>query len=239
MRAPDRGRDATPRLALRFARFGLAERMRELRRRFGLLRLDDVTPASHTPPDSALAVEALELATALSPPVLLHHAVRTYHFGAILAARDGLRLDRELFWVASVLHDLGLTPAYEKEPGSFEWVGARLAREFAVERGMTPDRADLLHDAVALHSSVGIAGAREPEVAMVHYGAGTDLFGLRIDEIPRVDLDSVLERWPRCGFKEAFPAALERQVEQDPGCHIAGSMGLGLGGRIRGAPFDE
>lgn len=177
------------------------------------------------------------MAAGLSSPLLLNHAVRTYHFGAILDSREGLRIDRELLYVAAVLHDLGLTPTYEAEPGSFEWVGARRARAFGIEQGMEPRRADLLHDAIALHSSVGIAGSREPEIAMLHYGAGADLFGLRLGEIPPLDLERLLAEWPRCDFKAEFPTCLERQVQLKPNCHIAGAMGLGLAGRVRAAAF--
>jgi len=239
MLAPDRGCDARSDLILRFARFELSDRLRRVSRRLGLRTLQALTPEAVRVPDSALAKEALALAASLSPPMLLNHAVRTYHLGAILGAREGLRFDRELVYVAAVLHDLGLTPKYQAEPGSFEWVGAGLARAFGLEHGMTPERADLLHDAVALHSSVVIASSREPEVALVHYGAGADLFGLRLDEIPRVDLDRLLEEWPRCDFKRAFPALLQRQVELEPDCHIAGAMALGLDSRVRGAPFAE
>jgi hypothetical protein len=239
MLATDRGRDATPGLALRFTQFEMRERARSLGLRFGLRRLGELPEDALRAPDSPLAKAALELAAGLCSPMLLNHAVRTYHFGSILAARDRLRLDRELLYVASVLHDLGLTPEHEAEPGSFEWIGAKHARAFAIERGMDPQRADLLHDAIALHSSVGIASAREPEIAMVHYGAGVDLFGVRLDEIPPLDLQRLLEEWPRCGFKTDFPTCLERQVELKPDSHIAGAMGLGLAKRVRTAPFAD
>lgn len=239
MLASDRGRDATLSLIWRFALLEVEERLRTARRRVGLLRLQDLTQPSDRVPDSPLAKAAFELAAGLSSPLLLNHAVRTYHFGAILASRDGLRLDLELLYVASVLHDLGLTTTYEAEPGSFEWVGAKRARAFGIEQGMEAQRADLLHDAIALHSSVGIAASREPEIAMVHSGAGADLFGMRLAEIPQLDLERLLDEWPRCGFKRGFPTCLERQVELKPESHIAGAMGLGLAGRVRAAPFVE
>jgi len=235
----DRGRDATPKLIWRFTLYGMQEKLRELRLRLGLLKLQDLDAHEDRVPDSALAKAAFELAAGLSSPLLLNHAVRTYHFGAILAVRSGLRVDRELLYVAAVLHDLGLTPRYEAEPGSFEWVGARLARDFGLEHGMDAPRADLLHDAIALHSSVGIAGSREPEVAMVHHGAGLDLFGSRLAEIPPLELERLLEEWPRCDFKTAFPTCLARQAQQEPDSHIAGAIGLGLADRILAAPFAE
>jgi hypothetical protein len=237
--AVDPGRRSPATLLWRFMTSDVREGVRRARRRLGLHELRDLTPDAYRAPDSPLAKAALELATSVSPPLLLNHALRTYHFGAILAARDGLRLDRELFFMAAVLHDLGLTESLEAEPGSFEWVGARRARAFGLEQGMARRRADLLHDAIALHSSVGIAHRREPEVAMVHYGAGVDVLGMRIDEIPATDLDHVLEAWPRCGFKKDFPGCLERQTALKPNCHIAGMVRLGFDRRVRATPFAE
>ena len=239
MVAADPGRIPVTRLLWRVARFELGEALRRSRKRLGLLKLLEVTPADCQAPDSQIARDAFELASRLSSRMLLNHAVRTYHYGAILAARDGLRIDRELLYVASVLHDLGLTPMFQNEPGSFEWVSATQARDFGVERGMDADRADLLFDAVALHSSIGIADSREPEVAMVHFGAGLDLFGLRLDEVPKLEVSRILEEWPRCEFKKDFPSCVEYQCQLKPRSHIAGAMALGLGKRIRDAPFPE
>ena len=74
---------------------------------------------------------------------------------------------------------------------------------------------------------------------MVHFGAGLDLFGLRVDEVPKGEFERVLEEWPRCAFKTGFTSCLERQVQLKPESHIAGAMGLGLRKRIHDAPFPE
>lgn len=237
--APDPGAVPPVRLVGRILRFELQEQLRRAKRRLGLLKLRELTPDSHRVPDTALAKSALELATRISSPMLLNHVLRTYHFGAILAARDGLSLDRELLYVASVLHDIGLTPDFEAAPGSFEWVSAREGRAFGLDQGMSEERANLLHDAIALHSSAGVAGSREPEVAMVHYGAGADLLGVRFDEIPKLEIEDILERHPRCGFKRGFETCLHRQAELKPKSHIAGALRIGLDKRARAAPFDE
>ena len=62
---------------------------------------------------------------------------------------------------------------------------------------------------------------------------------MRLEEIPRLDLERLLAEWPRCGFKTGFPTCLERQVELKPESHIAGAMGLGLADRVRAAPFAD
>ena len=46
---------------------------------------------------------------------MIGHGYRTWMFGAGLATLDGLMLDMELFYVASLLHDYGLSRAVDGE----------------------------------------------------------------------------------------------------------------------------
>ena len=77
-------------------------------------------------PDSGLCTSASELLTSVSEPWLVNHCLRTFLWAAILGKKGQHRFDEELLFVASALHDLGLTSA-----------GARLspsnAECFAVE----------------------------------------------------------------------------------------------------------
>lgn len=231
--ANDPGRLPKSTLIPRFIKMKLEDRLRRLKIATGLRRQFDVLPADWAIPDSSLATGAAALASELSSPMLFAHVHRTYCFAAVLAARNGVKIDRELVYVASVLHDLGLTESFANEPGSFEWVGAKQARAYCAENGLTTHKCDLVHDAVALHSSVTIADKREPEIAFVHYGAALDLLGLRLDEVPKPDLEAILERYTRHDFKCAFGKCLRHQADIKPQSHIAGSVGMGFLSRIR------
>lgn len=211
----------------------LRDKARRLKIATGIKHQFDVLPDKWSPPDSELANKASELASELCSPVIFAHAHRTYSFGAILATRDGVKFNKELAYVAAILHDIGLSEDLESDHGSFEWVGAREARLFSKEQGLLKSKCDLVHDAVALHSSVGIANRREPEAALVHYSSGLDLMGLRVDEIPKLDLEAILKNHSRTKFKYEFGACLMRQAELKPDTHIAGSIPLGLISRIR------
>lgn len=198
----------------------------------GLIRLRNILPDAWAVPDTTLARRALEHITLLNSPVVLNHALRTYAFGAVLGDRSALKFDKELFFLGAVLHDIGLSDIYADDPGSFEWAGSKRAATFCSENGLSAERTDILHDAVALHSSVGIAHKREPEIALVHYGAGLDLMGMRLGEIPPTALEAILERYPRTDFKCGFGEVVRDQARRKPKSHIAGHVAVGLPERI-------
>jgi hypothetical protein len=239
MLVPDPGRTATRLLLSRFIRMDMALAWRSFRRRVGMLKLADVSVGVLDIPDTQLAKAAYELAREVSPDFLLFHAARSWGFGAIFAARDQLKFDREAFFVAAILHDLGVASTHAEADGSFEWVGARAAMKFCGGHHVTPERQKLIGDAIALHASVGIASGHSPEASLVHFGAGCDVVGLRIDEVPPEMLQAVLERWPREEFKKRFPPLLVAQAEKKPQSHIAGHVGLGFAKRVAAAPFSE
>ncbi len=230
---PDPGRAAKPVLISRFVRSGIGGNLRSLALRLGLKRLEDIVPDDWKIPDSDLACRAVQTVEALCPGFIVRHSYRTYCFGAVLAARNGLKLDKETFFLAAMLHDLGLSEKHADDPGSFEWVGARLAHRFCLDQGEAEARAELVHNAIALHTSAGIAGKHVPEIAMLHFGAGLDLFGMKLDEVPPLSLASILEAHPRDGFKACFSPCLQHQADTKPDSNIAGAMALGLSDMIR------
>lgn len=164
-------------------------------------------------PDSALSVKALQLAREVSEPVVFNHVLRTYVFGRILAQRHGFRLDEELFFLAAVLHDLGLS---ERFAGSerFEVVGADAALQFLEREGVAEQRRAIVWDAIALHTQVGIVTRKRPEIALVHLGAGMDVLGLGLDALTAAMLSEILEALPRLDFKRAFLDVLLRTFDK-------------------------
>lgn len=208
-------------------------RRRQFARFLGFEKLAEAVPADWAIPDSDFAVRAVEVATGLCPEFMVRHSYRAYCFGAILAARGRLKVDRETFFVAALLHDLGLSDAHVDDPGSFEWVGARLAYDFCLDEKQAEARAVLIHNAIALHTSAGIADLYQPEISLLHFGTGLDVFGMRLAEIPPRALEEVLARFPRGAFKEEFTPCLQHQAATKPRSHIAGAMALGLAGMVR------
>ena len=166
-------------------------------------------------PDSALAHKAVDLACRVSPDVVRTHVLRTFVFGSLVGKEQGLRYDEELFFLGAVLHDLGLTAEFRSNE-RFEVAGADAAASFLQEEGVTPERREIVWDAIALHTSVGIASRKRPEIALVHIGAGVDVLGMGLDTLPPTLVAETLEALPRHDFKNAFFSALVETLAQAP-----------------------
>lgn len=225
-----------PSLLMRIPGLELSRAGRRLRRRMGWLRPPALPVERFAAPDSALARQAAALVHELSAPFLEHHCHRTWAFGVALAIQHGRSFDAELLYLASLLHDLGLTDAHQGD-APFELRGARAARAWCLEHGVPQARAGLVHEAIALHTSL-IAATREPEIAYVHLGAGADVFGYHIEEVSRATADGIVEAWPRVGFKESLIENIRKEAD-NPGSPLAMQWTLGFAARIRAAPFAE
>jgi hypothetical protein len=130
-------------------------------------------------PDTKLANAALDLLEATSPHFLFNHCLRTYVFGSLAVRAAGREVvDEEIAFCGALLHDLGLVPIYTGS-NRFEVDGADAARRFCLEHHLSPQRADRVWEAIALHTSAGIASRMAAEIAVVHFGAGLEVISLR------------------------------------------------------------
>lgn len=231
-------RTPTPLLILRFARLEVEGLFRKIARALGINRPQALMLDELHVPDSKLTRAATALAGRIESPMLFNHSLRTYLFGTAIGRHLGLRADPELLYLGAILHDLGLVAAHDGR-GSFEINGALAAREFLVGEGMPPGAADMVHEAIALHASVGIAATREPEIALVHYGSGCDVIGFHVEDIADATRDAIVGRYPRLQFKRDFPPLLADQASRKPHCHIAGHMALGFARKMRAAPYTD
>ncbi|MBL1099702.1 HD domain-containing protein [Streptomyces coffeae] len=160
-------------------------------------------------PNSGVCKEAVRLARSVCPEPLFHHVMRTYVFGSLLFDRRGVHYDQELVFIAAILHDLGLVESFQSRTERFEVDGADAAQRFLEERQVPAERVELVWDAIALHTSAGIATRKRPEIALISVGSGLDFSGNGLQQIPSDDLEEVLTAFPRKGFKQD---ALDRMI---------------------------
>ena len=118
-------------------------------------------------PAGPLARAALSLVQRTESTPVADHSIRSFFFARLLASQDGsagdAAYDENLLFAACIMHDLGLgTSAPGKE--RFEVEGADLAAGLLRQHGVAAADVDRVWDAIALHSSIGIAsgGACSP-----------------------------------------------------------------------------
>lgn len=168
-------------------------------------------------PDSALAIDALEFASMLEHPAILAHSVRVFLLGRLIADQRGFRhgadFDPELFFVASVLHDIGTTERFSG-PQRFEVEGADAASAFLTSHGFSGSDVDAVWEAIALHTSPGIAERRGPLTALVRAGVLTD-FKTR-EEVSDDVVAAIEGAYPRAAIEKVLGSAVLTQCIATP-----------------------
>lgn len=166
-------------------------------------------------PDSALAKEAASIAQSSEPPEVFNHSLRTFYFAELLAKARGIDHDVEVVYVASILHDTGLSPQHMTQGELFEVDGANTSRVLLAKHGVDERRIELVWDAISLHDRGGIARWKQPEVALVNAGVSAD-FGAHLAELQKADIVAVLQAAPRHNFVPVFLAAVANFAKKNP-----------------------
>ena len=188
-------------------------------------------------PDTAAARRAEAICREVSSESLANHCFRSYAWGALLGIRDGVAWDAELLYAASMLHDIGLTPEYDRG-GCFERDGADAAREILTEVGWPAERAETASDAIYLHMHE-VGPEDSAEALLLDLGTAVDVRGYRLGDVPPAPRAHVLDLFPRLGFKEHFIELFEDQARRKPHCIVAEFLARGSAERIRAADFDS
>lgn len=191
-------------------------------------------------PDSALAREAEEMCEELHTPRLLNHSYRTYYWGALLGQADGLRVDAELLYVGSLLHDVGLSARHrpEAEHGCFALNGARVARELALERGWSAGRAESLYGVIGLHLNPLVSvDAHGPEAKLLGNGAYLDIVGLRHYCLTPEVIERVHQRYPREQFVDEILRVMD-SIDHPPNTRSGFMSNIGIDFLAKRNPLD-
>jgi HD domain len=170
-------------------------------------------------PDSDVACAAKQFVFDISPAVVANHTLRSYLFARELAAARGLQrdvdYDDELVFLSCILHDLGVTDHANGEQ-RFEVDGADAAARFLRDHGVPEERVTTVWQAIALHTSVGIAHKFGAVQAIAQLGIATDIVGADRESLPPGFADRVHSSWPRHDLGYALAELIARQVEDNP-----------------------
>lgn len=172
---------------------------------------------------------------------LYHHSARSYFFGAAWARARGLDadFDRELFFVAAMLHDLSLTPPFDSQTLAFEEAGGHLARVFTAGLGWPAERRDRTAELIVLHMRDDVAPEVDLESRLLQVGTSADVSGKGLDAFDRSFTDALVGAYPRLGFAHSFVRLFKDQAERKPGCAAAELVSGEWAGRTSSHPLDK
>src|SRR6476646_8663682 len=150
-------------------------------------------------PTGALADASFAIASSSVSRPILDHSIRSFLFARLLADAEGCLgypdYDEDLLFAATVMHDLGLGEHAAGE-ARFEVEGADLAATVLREHGVAEPEIDQVWEAIALHSSLGIADRRGLLTYLTHKGVFIDA-GRITDAIANRLREEVLTVYPR------------------------------------------
>jgi hypothetical protein len=213
-----------------------------VRRALGISRrgLARIEASTFDPPDSQAARSAAKIVGELTPPMVANHSHRTFAFAAAVAAHDGLRYDREVVYVASLLHDAYFDkPRALDRPHCFTLPAADRAISLGAEHGWDERRRELAAEAITLHLNL-----RPPrgsaEAYVVFVGARLDTVGYRYGDLHPDTVQAVRERHPRLALKRECLPMFDDQASANHGSRVH-FMTRYLAAKwfIRHAPFPE
>lgn len=190
-------------------------------------------------PRGDMATAAATLNLSASPEFLANHSFRSFAWGAWFGRRDAIAFDAETLWVASVLHDIGLTDV-ARGSSCFEVDGGETAAAFLRQHNAIEDTIEVVKRAIILHMQPTVSPYEGPIAFLLDAGVSCDVSGRRYEELDLRFRDAVLERFPRLDFKRKFTALIAAEADRKPDCLAATYMTeYDLPQRIVAAPFTE
>lgn len=197
-------------------------------------------------PDSPLTRAALAAVRAAEAVPIINHSIRSFLFADLIGQHEGATedadYDRELLFAACIMHDLGTgsgAPAQQR----FEVEGADLAAEVLTAHGVEAARVDRVWQAIALHTSPGIANRMGLLTYLTHVGVSAD-FGIGAESLQEHG-SAIHALYPRLDMVRVFTDAVAAHAANSaatappfslPGEVLQERQRDGITGLERGAP---
>jgi len=187
-------------------------------------------------PQDQVSAAAWRWAQVTLPRYLLAHSVRSYCWGAQIAAWEGRTFDAQVLWTAALFHDVGLT-RIPRNRLCFEIEGAEIARRFLERSGMSPEATARAAIAITLHMQPGVSPSDGIESVLLDRATAIDVRGVELDIVERVR-SGVVRKYPRGAFDRHFLRAIEREASLRPTCQSARLLKEGdLAGSMTRSPW--
>ena len=177
-------------------------------------------------PTGPLVDASLALVRATESRPLVNHSIRTFLFARVLAEHEGClndaQYDEELLFAATVMHDLGLGE-HARGQARFEVEGADLAAAVLREHDVAEADIDRVWEAIALHSSHGLADRRGLLTYLTYKGVFIDA-GQLADAVADRLRDEVLGAYPKPPEVRYLPDAIIEHGKRSEAAAPPGSL---------------
>jgi hypothetical protein len=190
-------------------------------------------------PGTDVARAALEVATEYCSPSLLNHCVRSYIWAVAYAQRNGIVFDEELLYVSSMLHDIGLVPAFDSHTVPFEIAGGHVAWVFGAGAGWPVDRRRRAGEIIVRHMWNEVDVTADPEGHLLELATGLDISGRHPEWWPQELRDEVVRLLPRLGLRAEFLRCFQEQAARKPESTAAAAVASGIADRLAANVLDQ
>jgi len=177
-------------------------------------------------PTGPLVNASLALVRTTESRPIVDHSIRTFLFARLLAEHEGCsndaEYDEELLFAATVMHDLGLGE-HARGRARFEVEGADLAAAVLREHGVAEADVERVWEAIALHSSHGLAERRGLLTYLTYKGVFIDagrLTGVVNDGLRK----DVLDAYPKPAARRYIADAIIEHANRSSAAAPPGSL---------------
>ncbi|KZV70529.1 hypothetical protein PENSPDRAFT_685383 [Peniophora sp. CONT] len=172
-------------------------------------------------PPTSTASAALSVARAYSSPALVNHCLRSWIWASSLAETQGTMFDRELLYVATMLHDLGVTPHFDAHEVAFEEAGGAVGRVFAAGAGWSEQRQRRVAEIIERHMWTSVDKNTDPEGYLLEVATSLDVSGVALEMWDIQLRKAVIEKIPRLDFSQTFVHSIHEQAIRKPNSQAA------------------
>ncbi|WP_310554818.1 HD domain-containing protein [Flavobacterium sp.] len=174
-------------------------------------------------PNSILINQTIEFLKDTHQDFLINHCFRTYLFGNIIGQNENIKFDKEIFVIASLMHDVGLVKNHQfKNPNCscFAIEGAIETGIFLESHNLKEDKIKRIQDAISLHLNIKIPSDL-PEAYLLNKGAAVDVIGRDLKNFNSEFLNKTIKYYPRLNFKEEMHHLMKHQSNERPQSRIS------------------